>query len=97
MHDGSIKEVDLASEDSVLNDSPWKEQDAEGLASASEVVEDFGVDKPLEVENIAATVEDIGVVKPTKIKNIVPIEGVNIKSESASEASIVVSLKSMFL
>lgn len=80
MYDGSVKEVHLASGDSVLKDSPWKEQDAEGLASTSEVVEVFGDEKPLEVENIAATIEDIGVVK----------------LEPTSEASIVVSPQSFF-
>nr|XP_034585314.1 translocase of chloroplast 159, chloroplastic-like [Setaria viridis] len=90
VHDGSVKEVDPASRDNMIKGSPWKEQDVEGLVSASEAVEDFGVEKPLEIENIVATVEDIGVVKPTEIENVVPIEGVDVKPESVSDVSIVV-------
>ncbi|AQK95089.1 Translocase of chloroplast 159 chloroplastic [Zea mays] len=62
MNDGSIEELAPASAeeiiDSVREDSPQKEQSAEDQAVAGEVVEDVGVDKPTEVENVDATSAD---------------------------------------
>ncbi|XP_066365756.1 translocase of chloroplast 101, chloroplastic-like [Miscanthus floridulus] len=53
LNDGSIEEHAPACADNVLEDSPEKGQSAEDQAIASEVVEDVGVDKPTEVENVA--------------------------------------------
>ncbi|XP_066361664.1 translocase of chloroplast 101, chloroplastic-like [Miscanthus floridulus] len=58
MKDGSIEELAPASANSVLEDSPEKEQNAEDQATASEAVEDVGVDKPTEVESVAALSAD---------------------------------------
>jgi hypothetical protein len=99
VHDGSINEVDPASVDNMLKDSPWKEEVVEGLASASTsaVMEDFGVKKPLDVENISEVTQDIGVSKLEEVENIIPIEGVHAKPEFAIESSIGVSSQSNFI
>jgi hypothetical protein len=78
----------------MLKDSPWKDQVAKGLASASEVMEDFGVEKPLDVENIFDVTQDLGVLE---VENIIPIEGVYAKLEFAIESSIGVSSQSNFI
>lgn len=97
MHDGSIKEVNLASVGIVLEDSPWNERNTEVLTITSEVMEDVGVEKPLEVENDVVAVEDIGVEKPIEFENVAAIERNNFKLEPASEASIVLSLNLILL
>ncbi|CAL5097002.1 unnamed protein product [Urochloa decumbens] len=71
VHDGNVMEFDLASADSVLEDSPDKEQNAEGMATASEVMEDIGVKKLLGNENIIDPVEGINVENPIKVENVV--------------------------
>ncbi|OQU77419.1 hypothetical protein SORBI_3009G046800 [Sorghum bicolor] len=58
LNDESIEELAPATADSVLEDSPEKEQNADAQTTASEVVEDVGVDKPTEVENVAAPSAD---------------------------------------
>jgi hypothetical protein len=98
VHNGSVNEVDPASVDSMLKDSPWKEQIAEGLtsasASASEVMEDFGVENPLDIENIFYVTKNIGVLNLGEIVSIISTEGVHAKTEFASELSIGVSCQS---
>jgi hypothetical protein len=99
VHDGNINEEDPASVDSMLKHSPWKEEVVEGLAnaSASAVMDDFGVEKPLDVENIFEVTQDIGVSKLEEVENIIPIEGVHAKPEFASGAIIGVSSQSNFV
>ncbi|RLM93726.1 hypothetical protein C2845_PM08G17240 [Panicum miliaceum] len=57
VNDGSAEEPAPASADSVLEDSPEKEQNAEDQAAASETVEDVGAKKLTEVESGAAAPE----------------------------------------
>jgi hypothetical protein len=96
VHDGSIKDVDPTTGDSALKDSLWTGQNFEGMLSGSKVVEDIGVKKSLEVENIGIIVEDIGMEKSIEIEKFVAVEGVDVKNEPINETSIVVSLKSMY-
>ncbi|CAN6345309.1 unnamed protein product [Urochloa humidicola] len=79
LHDGSIDEVDPVSRDSVLEDSPRKDQNVEGQADESKLMEDVGVNKPLYVE-VDIEVENISVEKPIEIENVVVVvEDVNVK------------------
>ncbi|XP_039809948.1 translocase of chloroplast 159, chloroplastic-like isoform X3 [Panicum virgatum] len=57
VNDGSAEEPAPASANSVVQDSPEKEQNAEDQAAASEAVEDVGAKKLTEVENGAAAPE----------------------------------------
>jgi hypothetical protein len=97
VHDGSIKDIDPTTGDSVLKDSLLTEQNFEGMLTGSKVVEDIGVEKSLEVENIATIVEDIGMEKSIEIGNFVAVEGVDVKTEPTNETSIVVSIKSIYV
>jgi hypothetical protein len=96
VHDGSIKDIDPTTGDSVLKDSLLTEQNFEGMLTGSKVVEDIGVEKSLEVENIATIVEDIGMEKSIEIGKFEAVEGVDVKTEPTNETSIVVSLKSIY-
>jgi hypothetical protein len=94
VHDGSINEVDPASVDNMLKDSPWKEEVVEGLTSASAVMEEFGVEKRLDVENIFEVTQDIGLLELADLENFIHMEGIHAKPEFASETSIRVSSQS---
>jgi TATA-box binding protein (TBP) (component of TFIID and TFIIIB) len=96
VHDGSIKDVDPTTGDSALKDSLWTGQKFEGMLTGSKAVEDIGVEKFLEVENIATIVEDIGMEKPIEIENFVVVEDINVKSEPTNDTSIVVSLEYIY-
>jgi hypothetical protein len=66
------------------------------VVTASEVVVDVSVEKPLEYENIATIVKDDGIDKSVHIKNVVVVEGDNVNPEPAREASIMLSPQSIF-
>jgi hypothetical protein len=94
VHDGS--DVDPTSEDDVLEDSPRKEQNVEGLMSTNKQVKDIDIRKYLEDQNIATTVGDIGGDKLIEIEDVVASEDTDVKHvEPTSEASIKVTYQSL--
>jgi Toc86/159 family protein import component len=60
MNDGNMENLSPESEDSVAEGSTVKGLNAEGQIPASETVQNFGVDKPTEAENIVS--DDTGVL-----------------------------------
>jgi hypothetical protein len=87
VHDGSITEVDPVSANRVIDDT---------VLTASEVVVDVIVEKPLEDETIATIVEDAGVDKSVHIENVVVVECDDINHEPARETSTMVNPQSTF-
>lgn len=80
MNDGSIEEVMVASANNVLKYSPRIERNVERHATANEVVEDVGVVKPSEFENIIDTLEEVGVEKHTMVEIVADVvEGIDVK------------------
>ncbi|RLN00406.1 hypothetical protein C2845_PM06G06880 [Panicum miliaceum] len=73
VNDGCIEKAALESTNSVLEDSLGIEQYAEGQATASEVVEGVGVEKPLEVENVVVVVEDADVKKYAEAEHVAAV------------------------
>ena len=71
MNDGSTEEVVSSSADSVLEDSLWLQLNAEGQATATKVVDDIGVKKSLEFENIVGAIEDVDVKIHKEAENVV--------------------------
>ncbi|PUZ64078.1 hypothetical protein GQ55_3G114800 [Panicum hallii var. hallii] len=71
--DGSAEEVIPSSADSVLENSPWIQQNAE-------VVDDIGVEKSLEYENFIGVIEDIDIKMHKEVENVgVVVEVVDIE------------------
>jgi Toc86/159 family protein import component len=80
VNDGCIEEAAIESTNSVLEDSLGIEQYAEGQATASEVVEGVGVEKPSDVENVVAVVEDTDVKKYAEVEHAAAVvEGIDVE------------------
>ncbi|KAG2616447.1 hypothetical protein PVAP13_3NG206763 [Panicum virgatum] len=71
VNDGSTEEVVSSSADSVLEDSLWLQLNAEGQATATKVVDDIGVKKSLEFENIVGAIEYVDVKIHKEAENVV--------------------------